>query len=390
MRRKKQKLRKKTAPRSPRSWFLLVIDNEPIRRRALHEYQKIEKNVIRLRGDIEVFETRDRPEFHRWEATVFGPLLSEIREIESALAKKQHLLQAVEEEAFFSNCSRKAAYRTIMARLTNPAQFEGEDAEPSGGEDAADDEGRGEKMFGASNLPPDFDFQEYDRLSAAGKRSFRASYEEIAMLFEAMTGNPAPDLDEVLARERPGGPRPEPPPRKGPAKFAPPPRPEDERIKVLYRQLARQLHPDTNPNHGWRERELWHEVQSAYQSRDLERLEAVAARIEMGLHGASTTLPVHMLHRLARDLHSALQGLKKQIRQARNQTAWNFSARTEDLPGLEKQRRQGLEADRKRAGAELARLTAALDALATKVDSPKKSRPPRPIPQDDPRQMDFF
>lgn len=86
--------------------------------------------------------------------------------------------------------------------------------------------------------------------------------------------------------------------------------PEKDRLKTLYRTLVRQLHPDGNRNQGWRERELWHEVQAAYQARDLDRLEDAAGRVEMGLNGASAALSVRTRLRLTSDLLRELAGLK--------------------------------------------------------------------------------
>src|SRR5258705_7599588 len=183
-----------------------------------------------------------------------------------------------------------------------------------------------ERMFGERDLPPGFDVRDFDRLPGSGKAEFRAFYESIAELFEMMTGLPAPDLDKVLERERARS-------RGGEERVPdgshrhPDRHPEKDRLKTLYRKLVRQLHPDRNRNQGWREREFWHEVQAAYQARDLDRLEAVAGRVEMGLNGASAALSVHTLFRLTGDLLRELAGLKKQGGRARRDFGWKFSTR---------------------------------------------------------------
>jgi hypothetical protein len=373
------------------SWTLLIIDDAPIRLRALKEYHSAEKSVARIRTEMEAFETRDLPAFHRWEASRFGSMLTEIREMESAAAQKRHILDAIEEEMFWTECSRLTAYRRVMGMLKSPAP-EAEDEDDPGPDAAA------EKMFGDSDLPPGFDFEDYNRMSRAAKEEFRDFYEGISAMYEAMTGKRAPDLDEVLEREHnasrrgdaraPGG-----APRR-PAAPAPQPAHGDERIKSLYRRLARQLHPDANPDHGWRERELWHEVQAAYHARDLERLEAAAGHVDISLNGASPSLPVHLLQRMARDLRSTLHSLKKQARAARRHPAWSFPAEAEKLIGQESLRRKALEAEKRRIAAELAGLTAdlaALAALAAQAARPRKPRGPRKRPAaDHSGQMSFL
>jgi hypothetical protein len=46
-------------------------------------------------------------------------------------------------------------------------------------------------------------------------------------------------------------------------------------LKELYKQLAKQLHPDVNPNLTDQQRNLWHIVQDAYKSGDLEKLRSI-------------------------------------------------------------------------------------------------------------------
>jgi hypothetical protein len=397
----KKKKRKADRPRiffpSPPkgAWHLVVIDNGPIRRRALDEYWSAERRLEKIRTELEIFETNDMPAFNRWEARTFGALLTEIRETESAAAEKLRIVEAIEEEVIWSGCTQVTAYRRVMEVLSRSAAGEEEEEdEPSWGNedpegmDPGSDSGR---MFGESDLPPGFDVRDFDRLPRSGKAKFRAFYESIAEMFEMMTGLPAPDLDKVLERERSRS--------RGDEKQFPdasrrrPERhPEKDRLKTLYRKLVRQLHPDGNRNQGWKERELWHEVQAAYQARDLDRLEAAAGRLEMGLNGASAALSIHTLFRLTSDLLRELAGLKKQAARARRHSAWKFSTRANDLATMEARHRGQLELLKASAREELLRWSAILDDLAARA----KRRPKRPGSRktsgksESPFQMHFF
>lgn len=376
--------------------LLLIVDNEPLRRRALKDYLAAEKNLLQLRGEMETFETQDLPAYNRWEASVFGALLTEIREIQSAIAEKQRILAAVEEEAYWTNCSMAAAYRKVMRQLSQPEPSSddhdddpfSDDADAGADGEAGETWETGGRMFGDSDLPPGFDFADYDAMSNAEKKEFRAFYADIAAIFEAATGIPAPNLDDVLRRERGDSP---PPPHAHSSQVPPHAQTSEEtRLKTLYRRLARELHPDANPDHGWRERELWHEVQAAYEARDLDRLEAAAGRVEVGAQGAAHNLPLSRLARMTRDLRSAIRGLKTQIRNARTHAAWNFSACTVEGSKREKQHRRMLEQLKTRATAELARFSKILDALAAKAAGGRNvRRKPRKV-ETDPRQMEFF
>ncbi|HAT12139.1 MAG TPA: hypothetical protein DCS97_16505 [Planctomycetes bacterium] len=50
-------------------------------------------------------------------------------------------------------------------------------------------------------------------------------------------------------------------------------------LKHLYRDLAKRLHPDANPQQSERERQLWQQVQEAYGDGDLERLRILAETV---------------------------------------------------------------------------------------------------------------
>lgn len=48
---------------------------------------------------------------------------------------------------------------------------------------------------------------------------------------------------------------------------------EIKKIKIIYRKLAKKLHPDLNENTNQEEKNVWIQVMDAYQSNDLETLE---------------------------------------------------------------------------------------------------------------------
>ncbi len=50
-------------------------------------------------------------------------------------------------------------------------------------------------------------------------------------------------------------------------------------LKRLYRDLAKRLHPDANPDQDDRARQQWHQVQEAYRDGDLKRLRVLAEAV---------------------------------------------------------------------------------------------------------------
>ncbi|MDQ3623703.1 MAG: J domain-containing protein [Verrucomicrobiota bacterium] len=365
------------AAKITRCRWLLLIDDEPVRQAALAGYWAVEKKIARTRTQVEAFETLDVPAYQRWEARTFGTLLTELREIGSALEQKTRILDAIDNEVFWSGCSRLTAYKRVMHALHHP---EPEWSEAQEGQDGADDpEDPGFSgdapggLFGKSNLPPGFDVDQFDKLPRRQREDFRDFYEAMADMFHQFTGQKGPDLEEVLREERERR-------RGGRRSFVEAPsidhaaRRETDRIKELYRRLVRQLHPDRRGDLPPRERELWHEVQEAYRERDRERLEAVAARMEVGLNGAAGGVPVSVLLRMTRDLQRALHGLRDQLFRARKHPAWNFKKKKRDLARLEASRRRELENLLCEGRVGLAQATAALENLAARAEQTRAGK----------------
>lgn len=364
--------------RTRRGWSLLIIDNEPLRQEALSEYLTIEERLGAVREQIEAFRSGDLPAYERWEASVFGALLTQLRETNLAVQEKRQFLEEIEEEMIWSGCSEMTAYRRVKEARENP---EAARAARERFEEPPEEEEEGDGGFGGPDFhvfPPDFDVDEFEAAPKAVQRDLRETVEAMAELFSMMTGMPAPSFESLLERERAkkrgatsrdGAP----PPRD----FGPEPASPDARLKDLYRRLVRLLHPDSSGDDSPRARELWHELQEAYRTRDLERMEAVAGRADLGMHGTAAALSVGLLRRMIRDLRDALSGMRAQVARARKDPAWNFRKRAKLLPKLEAARRKTLEHGLEQANFMLEELTRELARLEKRAArrAPKKTKP---------------
>jgi phage shock protein A len=216
----------------------------------------------------------------------------------------------------------------------------------------------------------------------------------MAEMYEMMTGMVAPDLDDLLRASRQGrraesrshsrGHHGAPPPHAAPSR-QPEPNRASARIKELYRLLVRKLHPDLNPDQPARDRELWHTVQEAYNNRDVEALEAAAARVEVALNGQAGKLSISILRRLVSDLKKALGALKAKFAQLRKHPAFDFAARsTASREKYEAKHRKQLERSLRGLQTYLADLTHELESLAARAAKPKAAK------KRTPRQAEFF
>lgn len=386
--------KQRIASRSSCRW-LLLIDNVPIREAAVAEYQELEEKLRETREQIEAFEGGDLPAYQRWEASVFGPLLTELRTTMQAVDEKRRILEAIEDEVLWGRCSYVTAYRRVMRAIKSPPppkESHGAWEESAGPEADFEEEPEGGQLFGDSDLPKDFDIDQFDRSSKQKQKKFRDYYETMASMYEMFTGFRAPDLDDLLHRERARkrgeeGARADIPPAM-PRHAEPEIDHEASRLKELYRSLVRQLHPDTAQEQTARERELWHEVQEAYRARDLERMEAVAGRVEIGLKGSALHLPVQILRRMTKDLRAALRGLRSRVSDLRKHPAWSFRKKAKDLAKIEAKHRRLLTAELREYKSALKAYTADLEQLAAEAEAPRtrkktKKKKARATPRDD-------
>jgi|GEM_PF-1182775 len=387
------------------SWALVVIDETPLRKQLLHEYHKKEKNVESARVQLETFEQGDKPAYERWDASCFGALLTEIRNLTGLLQQKNAILNEVEDEYYFAGCSRAEAYRRVtsppeeMPPGEDPSQNKydedsGEDADPFFGSYGESGKNKGPAL----KPPPGFNAEEYDAMSDFDKRSFREDYAKIAQMSHLLMGTRLQPFEEWLddLRNKGTGRRANKPKGKIPAHDTASQRPVDRRselLKEIYRSLVRALHPDHRKAELTpREYELWLQVQNAYHRKDLEALEALSGRVHISITKQANNLPLSVIRRMRKDMEAALKGLKKQLTTARKHPAWKFAQKATDLAPLEKKRHFALQCELaylKSAFEKAEREIAALAAKAAKIEEkkrrPKKAeaakvKPPKPIP----------
>jgi hypothetical protein len=145
---------------------------------------------------------------------------------------------------------------------------------------------------------------------------------------------------------------------------------DESAIKQIYRQLARRLHPDINGNLSAHERELWFEVQQAYDDRDLARLEALLAMAEREAEEGDEARveKIQSLGRLKsmlKNLGRKLRSTQKSLAKAKKSLAWDFHKIKQDPRKMSKlrfdisiefqQMEQGMDSDIRRFEKQISR-----------------------------------
>lgn len=104
-------------------------------------------------------------------------------------------------------------------------------------------------------------------------------------------------------------------------------------LRTIFRQLAKQLHPDINPELTQGQIELWHKVKAAYNSGDMERLKALQVAYEKELQGTDDLIQKLTEEQLELRNNVLAEGIKvlaKDIEQIREDFPFNIEQQIKD------------------------------------------------------------
>jgi hypothetical protein len=295
-------------PITPGTWPLLVIDSTPIRNAAREQYEAVIREVDQAKAIRHRFHNQDRPQYQKWLSSRFGGILTELRELSSQWMELEQLVDDVEGEFFFGDYDTLLeAYEAVMKRRNRSPDEIQEDEEDE------DDEGW-KNLFGDMEEEVEEDLKNFFN-SAFGPETDDDS---------GGSGKKARSRTPK-AREQTS---------------------ENSRLKSLYRELARRLHPDQADNPTSQHLEWWLETQQAYETGNVERLEIILTLTELEQPGAKQS-SVSVLQKVTAHIRKSLLLLKTELKQFRKDPAWNFST-LRTLDALEKK----TEAELRKAKAE--------------------------------------
>ena len=333
------------------AWNVVLIDQVPLRRGAAADCSAAMARLEKLRVAWNRFERKDKPSFVRWRAREFGPLLSELRDVELQLRDHESLVHEVEMEMRRGFYDPQTAYQRVMFRRKNPEAV----AEPPPQPRSKERPGEERKL---TEFEQEALFQEWVR-KVIGTNPDKLDDKAYSTTFEAFKSH--------MFRNRP----PEPPPsdnfrraereRRKTAEVEPAPAATDPRVKEIYRLLVRRLHPDLRADGSATVSALWHEVQEAYAATDIAHLEILLALSDIESERLSDQTSVSQMRAVFAELERAVFALEDSLRQARNDNAWNF-AQAGAGPNLRLEVERELEANLRLRSERLKLLRQTIDA----------------------------
>jgi hypothetical protein len=313
---------------------MVVIDQDPVRKAAGAECSAAMAQLEQTRAAWHRFEREDKPSFVRWRAREFGPLLSELRDVEVQIRDHETLVHEVEMEMRRGFYDPYTAYQRVMLRRGNPALAAAEEPPPTrpraeAGEERSFSEFEKEALF--QEWVQKFMGTNPDKLDdVAYTKTFEAFKSH---MFRSRPPQPPPSDNFRRAEEA----------RRQPAEEEPAATPVDARVKELYRLLVRRLHPDLRADGNAAASAIWHEVQEAYAATDIAHLEILLALSDIQSDQFSDQTSVSQMHAVLAELERALFALEDSLRQARGDDAWDF-ARSGAVPGLRERVERELQA----------------------------------------------
>ena len=328
--------------KGPAIWTIVLIDQGPIRRKTSDNCQREMKRLEKARADWKRFEQEDRPAFERWRAITFGPLLSALREVCGKIQEKEALIDEVEAEMAMRGWHDYAmAYQRLRiekeqarARAERAAQRDaaraGAEGEHADGGDSQDESERAREENPFADLEDEMMFDEFARvvMGINPDRLSDAAYERMFAEFKKKVLGE----QEQWERERDTLPNRESAPT-GEGNGA-------SRLKELYRILVRRLHPDMRADTDPDVSALWHDVQEAYATGNVERLEMLLAFTDMQAENVSEHTTVSQMLAVLKEIRSSLHALLRTLSGAKRELAWDFARNTNRAPLEERLRKQ--------------------------------------------------
>lgn len=330
---KKRTLYKEIRVKSSPSLALVKIDQRPIRKKHIQSCKKAIKDLNKARGELFVFESQDLPKYNLWYNRTFQSEISEAKEAHDKAGEAYMLIKDIELIKQRLRVSYFDAYRIALDRKKNPEKYERIFSEKDRDEEFDQDEDFEEEFFKQEQVifndeEIELLFKDYLkhnpdlRKATEDKKVYDYIFEQFKARFQGgqksytykEDSKPEPPSDSSLL----------------------------EKVKALYRTLARKLHPDYRRESSDHYNELWFQVQEAYKTTNLEKLEILNSQFNAYEGNFGDEFSIFQIISARENYKIQLKSVRSKIRNAKKDVAWGFSkvSQKETQAMKEKLRRQ--------------------------------------------------
>jgi hypothetical protein len=269
---------------SSRSWALLVVDNDALRRELEIELQRVRDEIEGCEAKIEGHEAHDLPAFRQWMAVQCSDLLNERRLIEEQIWGLRARLAAIQGLTQHGIKNLAAAFFWFQ------------------------------EIQQAGTVIPPYVQRAWEEVTVGGPKKQRVSGVESGRFDAESEGLDEADFDDGASNEFFES------PSEGSEK-TPDAQGESVRHKSLYRKIALLLHPDLAGVLTKQELELWYQAQRAYAEKDVVALETILARCD---RVGTNSLSFSELRLFVRQANARLATLRQSIAILGEAPSWRF------------------------------------------------------------------
>lgn len=304
------------ALKSSPSLSLVIIDQTPIRKKFIISCKKTIKELDKVRNEWLYFENTDLPRYTQWYNKTFGNEILEINDAFQKAGDAYSLIQEIEDLKFKYRISYYDAYKLALDRRKNPEKYEAETDSEFDEEDDEYDSYNSKFQEDEEEVLGDDDilkvFKEFLKTNpqlqeaAKDKKVFEILFEKFKFQFNRKKEEKKAEesKQKELKKENPN---------------------LIERIKSIYRSLARKLHPDYRKESGEHFETLWFQVQEAYRSNNLEKLEILHSQCNAYEGNFSEEFSIFQIKSAKEGYGLQLKSIRSKIKLAKKDPAWGFS-----------------------------------------------------------------
>lgn len=293
---------------------LVLLNTTSIRKKAAKDCEQVRKKYASAASQWERYQQDDTPTFSHALALRAGPLREEMRILLPKYEALSDLVDEVSDEIDISGDEPSVCLARVEAAIAeennvldadnlDPVEDRFSDDVDDNDDDEDDEDEFFKEMFDELHKDLKFgDSDEGDSFGDGGDEDDDSFRDDIFDdLLRQMLGLP-PEQKKVRREKA-----------------------HENRLKELYRELVRALHPDQCAQMTPERMRLWHEVQDAYHNGDLARMEFLHAKGVGARDLTSATQLVSQIQSLTVLFKKALCDMNSRIRGVRSDPAWGFS-----------------------------------------------------------------
>ena len=345
---------------------LILLDTERIKKEFRLECQGAREKFENIRKNWDFYDKQERPAYGSWMRLHLGSEFSEFKRLQEEMSQKNLILQELEYRGrLMRHADRTVIYEKLLKELdagSKESFTHGSDDYSGYGDRAGAGDGYrgkrngGETPYDTDDEDPwedsdkDDDFMdEFDDMDE--EEFMRDPLNSFQKMIDRMLGHFEGGADSGRREVK------------------------KNKIKDVYREICKKLHPDTGAEFDEKNSNLWHEAQDAYEHRDLERLETVLAICEMESGNPKGTVTCSQMLEVIAHYNEGVESVREILMHARRSDDWNF------MSWNDKEKRRKLDKLKGLMKKDLDACRRNIEYIETRINRWKMSGRPKPKPK---------